>query len=150
MAREITDRLRGQIARFDVNQAELAVLCDVSQSQFSKIIRGARPMTVDQLVVICDALAIDVGQFMQEVEDFVRHLDFDLTSPVVYVEDGRRTDEPFARDEDWLDPWGKAAYSRLHPNNVVHGRFGADVGTPTQDDLDAVARPTDPEPTDEQ
>jgi len=36
------------------------------------------------------------------------------------------------------------------PDNVVRGRFGADVGAPAEDDLDAVARPTDPEPTDEQ
>ncbi len=34
------------------------------------------------------------------------------------------------------------------PSNVVRGRFG--VGTPAEDDLDAVARPADPEPTDEQ
>jgi hypothetical protein len=34
------------------------------------------------------------------------------------------------------------------PDNVVRGRFG--VGASTEDHLDAVARPTDPEPTDEQ
>ena len=34
------------------------------------------------------------------------------------------------------------------PDNVVRGRFG--VGASTDDHLDAVARPTDPEPTDEQ
>ncbi|MGA6128816.1 MULTISPECIES: hypothetical protein [unclassified Microbacterium] len=33
------------------------------------------------------------------------------------------------------------------PSNVVTGRFG--VGTPAQDELDAVARPTDPEPDEE-
>lgn len=36
------------------------------------------------------------------------------------------------------------------PSNVVRGRFGADVVTLAEDDLDAVARPADPEPTDEQ
>lgn len=36
------------------------------------------------------------------------------------------------------------------PDNIVRGRFGTNVGAPTEDDLDAVARPTDPEPTDEQ
>ena len=34
------------------------------------------------------------------------------------------------------------------PSNVVTGRFG--VTPPEQDELDAVARPSDPEPTDEQ
>lgn len=33
-------------------------------------------------------------------------------------------------------------------SNVIEGRFG--VGTSSEDDLGAVARPTDPEPTDEQ
>lgn len=36
------------------------------------------------------------------------------------------------------------------PDNVVRGRFGADVGTTTEDDLKAVARKADEEPTDEQ
>jgi transcriptional regulator with XRE-family HTH domain len=44
--------------------------------------------------------------------------------------------QPFS--EDWYD----------EPDNVVRGRF--DVTPPAEDDLDAVARPTDPEPTDEQ
>ncbi|MGN8024737.1 hypothetical protein [Microbacterium sp. 22242] len=35
--------------------------------------------------------------------------------------------------------------------NVIHGRFGRNVGADQQDDVDdAVARVTDPEPTDEQ
>ena len=51
--------------------------------------------------------------------------------------DSITTPQPFS--EDWYDD-----------ENVIRGRFGADVGTLTEDDLDAVARPTDPEPTDEQ
>ncbi|MBP2420016.1 helix-turn-helix domain-containing protein [Microbacterium imperiale] len=148
MTREIISRLRGQIARFDVNQTELAVLCDVSQSQFSKIIRGTRPMSLDQLVVICDALAIDLGELTREVEDFLANRDLGQASPIVYVEEGARIDPPYERSDDWLDDWGKAARQRLHPQNVVRVKFG--VGPPAEDELDAVARPTDPEPTDEQ
>jgi transcriptional regulator with XRE-family HTH domain len=44
--------------------------------------------------------------------------------------------QPFS--EDWYD----------EPDNVVHGAFG--VTPPAEDELDAVARPTDPENTDEQ
>lgn len=36
------------------------------------------------------------------------------------------------------------------PDNMVRGRFGRDVGGSAEHGLDAVARPTDPEPTDEQ
>lgn len=42
----------------------------------------------------------------------------------------------------------RAEAAMLAPDNVVRGRFG--VGASTEDHLDAVARPTDPEPTDEQ
>lgn len=91
------------------------------------------------------------------------------TAPTVYVIDGRRISRPkllrmfsdleISRElvrridehdsitapqpftEDWYDE---------DSDNVVRGRFGKDVGTPAEDDLDAVARPTDPEPTDEQ
>lgn len=147
MAREIIARLRGQIARYDVSQADLAVLCDVSQSQFSKIIRGTRPMSVDQLTIICDALAIDLGKLAAEVEEFLAERDLPLMSPVVYVEEQSRLDEPWERNPDRLDSWGKAAWRRLHPDNVI--AFPS-VPTLEEDELDAVARLTDPEPTDEQ
>lgn len=135
MAREIIARLRGQIARYDVNQAELAVLCDVSQSQFSKIIRGTRPMTLDQFVVICEALAIDVGQLATEVENFVYGRDFDRSSPVVYVEEESRLPEPWRRSASDLDGWGAAALDRVQRNNIVHADFG-NVGSLDQDDVD--------------
>ncbi len=150
-AREIIDRIRGLIARYDVSQAELAVLCDVSQSQFSKIIRGTRPMSLDQLVIICDALAIDLGQLVSEVEDFVMDRGLPASSPIYYVEEGRRLPEVSERLPEHFDAWAQAAWERLHPNNVIEGRFGSNVGTLTQDeDLYEAARPADPEPTDEQ
>ncbi|MDQ1111091.1 transcriptional regulator with XRE-family HTH domain [Microbacterium testaceum] len=151
VAREIIDRVRGLIARYDVSQAELAVLCDVSQSQFSKIIRGTRPMSLDQLVIICDALAIDLGQLVSEVEDFVADRDLPASSPIYYVEEGRRLPEAAERLPEHFDAWAQAAWDRLHPNNLIEGRFGSNVGTPAQDEeLYEAARPADPEPTDEQ
>lgn len=69
LSKESCARLRGLIARFDVNQADLAIICDVSQSQFSKIIRGVRPMTIDQLAALCEALDVDVLEFLTGVHD---------------------------------------------------------------------------------
>ena len=150
-AREIVDRVRGLIARYDISQAELAVLCDVSQSQFSKIIRGTRPMSLDQLIVICDALAIDLGQLVGEVESFIADRDLPTSSPVYYVEGERRLPEPADRLPEYFDPWARAAWDRLHPANVVTGNFGGNVGTLAQDEeLYEAARAADPEPTDEQ
>src|SRR3546814_15326237 len=110
--REITSRIRGHIARFDINQADLAVLCDVSQSQFSKIIRGVRPMTIDQLAVICDAIEIDVIALVSDVETFVQERS-ESPSPMRYVLDQERVYAPEQSDANWLDGWGVADLARL-------------------------------------
>jgi transcriptional regulator with XRE-family HTH domain len=139
-SREITARIRGYIARFDLNQVDLAVLCDVSQSQFSKIIRGIRPMTVDQLAAICDAIGIDITDLAREAQQFVDERDL-TAAPIRYVQDGIRVNNPDPYIDEALDDWATAAKHRL-TDNVIRGHFG--VGTTTQD-LDAVARKKDPE-----
>lgn len=113
-SREVCARLRGLIARYDVNQADLALLCDVSQSQFSKIIRGVRPLSVDQLAALGEALDIDLPEFLTEVDEFVRNRDF-RAAPLRYVEDGERLDVPVAIYDQHvtLDPWAKAAHARM-------------------------------------
>ncbi|MER7522592.1 helix-turn-helix transcriptional regulator [Microbacterium oxydans] len=112
LASEIASRLRGQIARYDISQAELAALCDVSQSQFSKIIRGTRPMTVDQMAVICSALEIDLGELLASVERFLENRDL-VSSPVLYVEEEVRLAQPQVRTPEYLDSWGRAALERI-------------------------------------
>ncbi len=138
-SREIISRIRGLIARFDVNQADLAILCDVSQSQFSKIIRGARPMTIDQLAAICDALDIDLGELATEVQTFVDDRDMHA-APIRYVSEEERVPEPEAFLGQHLDEWAIAARDRIGTadDNVIAGRFG--VGASTEDDLGAVAK----------
>lgn len=136
--REITARLRGFIARFEINQADLAILCDVSQSQFSKIIRGTRPMTVDQLAVICDALSVNMEQLVGEVERFINDRD-QLPSPVHFVIDEQREENPTRYKDADLDGWGRAAGARWD---------AAHVGT--KDDYELSARTRETEPTDEQ
>lgn len=110
---EIVSRLRGVIARYDINQADLAALCDVSQSQFSKIIRGVRPMTLDQFASLCDALDVDMNDLISDVTEYlsVRSLH---ASPVRLVEEEDRLSKP----EPWhrsanLDPWASAARDRV-------------------------------------
>lgn len=120
-AREMAARIRGYVARYDVAQADLAVLCDVSQSQFSKILRGVRPMTVDQMTVICEALGVDASELVSEVWMFIRERDA-MSSPVVFVEEGERLDTPYHWQASILDAWGQAARTRLN------------VGGATEDD----------------
>lgn len=127
--REIAARLRGRIARFDLNQADLAKICGVSQSQFSKIIRGTRPMTVDQLAAVCEALGLSIGQLVSEVEEFAQER-LSGSSPVAYVEDDERLDKPSIRKPEWLDGFGREALTR----------FNVPATTDTQDDYERVAR----------
>lgn len=127
--REIAARLRGRIARFDLNQADLAKICGVSQSQFSKIIRGTRPMTVDQLAAVCEALGLSVGQLVGEVEEFAQER-LSGSSPIAYVEDDERLDTPSVRRPEWLDGFGREALERLDVATTEH----------TRGDYDRVAR----------
>lgn len=135
ISKEIASRLRGQIARYDVSQAELAVLCNVSQSQFSKIIRATRPMTVDQLATICDALAIDMGELLSSVETLIDNQGAHA-SALSYVDEEIRFDEPYQWSADMLDAWGQAALTRIA--NVPSPR--EDVALAAYDDEDWQAR----------
>ncbi len=126
---EAIKRLRGLIARYDINQAELAVLCDVSQSQFSKIIRGIRPMTLDQFAALCDALDVSVDDFVNDVTEYLANRQLHA-SPLIYVEDEDRLDPPLPWSGTMaLDPWATAAAERL-PNYALAA----------SDDLDWQAR----------
>lgn len=117
--RELVARLRGSIARYDINQEELAVLCEMSQSQFSKVIRGVRPMTLDHFIVICEALDILAAELVTEVS--LWQGETRRASPIRFVEDDEHTDPPMIYDMENgnLDKWGKAALPR------VEGHFKA-------------------------
>lgn len=130
---ELVSRLRGEIARHDVSQSDLAILCNVSQSQFSKIIRGVRPITLDQAAALAAALDLELPALVRSVELFLAERDNSLPSPVKFVEHGERL-----RQMKWLptsetDAWAADA----------RDRFAAVGGT--QDDYELVARPTDPD-----
>lgn len=111
-AAELTARLRGAVARYDINQAVLAALCGVSQSQFSKIIRGLRPMSVDQYAVLCDALEIHPDQLAQEVEEFLADRPNAEPSPIRLVDEGERRGVTFVRPESQMDAWALEAKRR--------------------------------------
>lgn len=151
---ELIARIRGIIARYDVNQAELAILCQVSQSQFSKMIRGVRPTSIDQLAVIGAALEIDLGALISEVENFVM-AEGTWSSPVGLVADYRKLEQPYVPELERLDEWGqqaRAAYeespfrSALPQDATI---TPLNVGRDEEDALDdyeqKAARETDPD-----
>lgn len=137
-SREAMSRIRGLIARFDINQADLATLCDVSQSQFSKMVRGVRPMTIDQLAVTLDALGQNLTQFVREIDDFLANRD-EYSSPIAYVVDGEREIDPTPFGASMLDDWGRAALARITPEDVS-GTSDDDVLPANQTDAALAAR----------
>ena len=66
MTREIAGILKGRMARFSVGQAEMAKYVGVDQSQLSKMIRGIKPINIDQLEVMCIVLGIDFDEVIDE------------------------------------------------------------------------------------
>lgn len=132
---EVTAILRGMIARFDINQVDLAQLCDVSQSQFSKIIRGVRPMTLDQLAVICGALGASVDEVVEQATEYTTNRSL-FASPLVFVQDGDRLERPIEPPFAYLDKWAQSAYGRV--DSVWGGRSPQTVGG-QQEDYDLVA-----------
>lgn len=141
-ARELAARIRGYVARYDVSQADLAVLCDVSQSQFSKILRGVRPMSVDQLAVVCESLGLSTAKLVEEVWTFIQERDLG-SSPIIYVEHDERLEQPLVWREDVLDAWGRQALERIDAGGVAQNDLHAadlqkDFDLAASDDASAV------------
>lgn len=134
-AREIAARIRGYVARYDVSQADLAVLCGVSQSQFSKMLRAVKPISIDQLTVVCEALGVNLPLLVSEVWSHVQERGMG-SSPVVYVEYDERLVNPMLWDARVLDAWGRQALERLDVGGVAQNDLHA---ADLQDDFDLAA-----------
>lgn len=46
--------------RLDLNQDVLAAAVGISQSQVSRVLKGERPMTVPELLMLCEALGMSL------------------------------------------------------------------------------------------
>lgn len=87
---EVAAILRGQAAKIGVSQARLGEVAGVSQSQMSKILRGQRDITVDQLDWLCDELELTPSEVIAGAEE--------STS-------ARNTDDP-------ASPWNRGVETR--------------------------------------
>lgn len=54
--------------RKDISQTALARRIGVSQSQMSDYLRGERPMTLEEIDAICDALGLDILVVIEEAD----------------------------------------------------------------------------------
>lgn len=68
LTNEVAGILRGAAARRGVTQARLGEVAGVSQSQVSKMLRGKRDITIDQLDWLCDELGLAAAEVLAEAD----------------------------------------------------------------------------------
>lgn len=94
LTRYVAGVIRAEMAKQGVSQEEMADVAGVSQSQFSKMIRGVRPITIDQFAAIAEALDIDFAGTFEAAERYLDNYMEPPRSPVRYVLGGVRLQEP--------------------------------------------------------
>ena len=94
LTRQTASILRGLIARYGVTQQQMAEAVGVSQSQLSKMIRGVRPIDLDQLAAMCEALGTSPGVVLGEAESFLAAYMTPNAAKFIYVEEGLRLETP--------------------------------------------------------
>lgn len=94
LTRQAASILRGLIARYGITQQQMAEAVGVSQSQLSKMVRGTKPIDLDQLAAMCEALGTSPAVVLREAEDFLADYMSPNAARVIYVEDGLRLSKP--------------------------------------------------------
>lgn len=94
LTRLIASRIRGLMAQHGVKQADLAASINVSQSQLSKMLRGVRPIDLDQLDGMCLALGQQMSVIVAEAEEILAKLDAEPSARYIFVDDGLRLETP--------------------------------------------------------
>ncbi len=146
LTRHVAGQLRALMARYGVSQSQMAESVGVSQSQLSKMVRGVKPITIDQLDAMCWSLGVDSWEILREAEEFLASHDRALPGRLVFVEHGVALSEP----RHVTDNRKSAIIHALAPRrrgtaqepseNLIVGRFGQNEGASGFDDLAASER----------
>lgn len=121
LTRLIASRIRGLMAQHGVKQAELAESINVSQSQLSKMLRGVRPIDLDQLDGMCLALGQQLSAIIAEAESILENLDVVPNARYIFVDDGLRLEKPMD-----TEGWGTS-----HVIPIPEGRSPLSVTMPS-------------------
>lgn len=113
----------------------------MSKGYTAKRVTGAAAFTLRDFEMIARMFDLEPEELLARVQ-LPEASDYEGRLVPHYEVISRRGEKVVHRVED-ADP-------AILDGNIIRGRFGADVGTLTEDDLKAVARETDLEPTDEQ
>lgn len=95
ITRHVASQIRGLMAQYGVKQGELAESIGVSQSQLSKMVRGTRPIDLDQLDGMCRALGVDTFTVVKEAEETLSNYDSQPNAKLIFVDQNVRLDKPF-------------------------------------------------------
>ena len=69
---EVAALLREGVARREMTQAQVAEKAGISTSQVSKYLRGVRPITTDELDLLCEAIGISFERLVVEASHRTR------------------------------------------------------------------------------
>lgn len=91
LTREIARVVKGRMSSYEITQAEMAAMVGVDQSQLSKMIRGLKQITVDQLDIMCHMLGLELVKVVSDAKEFVDARDWPGEPWILpYVLDGIR------------------------------------------------------------
>lgn len=141
LAQDVARYVQRRIVDLGWSYDYVARAIGMSKGYTSKRITGAAAFTLRDFEMIARMFDLEPEELLVRVQ-LPEASDYSGRLVPRYEVVSRRGEKIVHRVED-ADP-------ATLDGNVIRGRFGANVGTPAQDDLDAVARTTDPEPTDEQ
>lgn len=77
ITREIARVIKGRMASYNVTQSEMAGAVGVDQSQLSKMIRGQRQITIDQLERMCHMVDLELPKVVADASAFVDDRDWE-------------------------------------------------------------------------
>ncbi|WIE54200.1 helix-turn-helix transcriptional regulator [Curtobacterium sp. MCBD17_003] len=135
LTRLVASNIRGLMAQHGVKQADLAASIGVSQSQLSKMIRGVRPIDLDQLDGMCMALGEDTAAVIKRAEETLSNYETVPNARLLFVDDGIRLEEPID-----TTGWGSGPVIPSHPTRA--SARGVDVGALSDDELRDIPLPT--------
>lgn len=141
LAKDVARYVQRRIVDLDLSYDDVAKAIQMSKTYTAKRITGEMVFTLRDFELLAAMFELEPEELLARIQ-LPEASEYEGRLVPRYEVISRRGEKSVYRVQD-ADPEGL-------DRNIIRGRFGADVGTPTEDDLDAVARPTDPEPTDEQ
>lgn len=146
LTRHIAGQVRALMAKYGVSQSQMAASVGTSQSQLSKMVRGVRPISIDQLDAMCFSLGVESWELVREAEEFLAAHDRRSPARLVFAEHGVALRTPHTINEESKPAIVQALGGRRRnaaetvESNLIVGRFGQDEDQSIAEELAASQR----------